>query len=104
MPLDVPSAMDAEIVMQVGLPKLRLPTSEKACPVILRSFAHLTTSHGFCGVSKPSVSWTVWLVEDCRECRFRNAGDEARGELEGDDKRARNRLSKGRNEGVGLWP
>lgn len=51
MPLEVPITMDVETAKQVGRPKLRLPISEKACPVIFRNFVHRTTSHGLGGTS-----------------------------------------------------
>lgn len=88
MPFDVPNAIDAETAIQVGLPKLRLPISEKAWPVIFLSFAHLTTSHGPCGVLVPPTPEIVWLADDCLECILRKAGDDARGESAEGDKRA----------------
>lgn len=38
IPLDVPITIVVETAIHVGRPKLRLPTSEKACPVIFLSF------------------------------------------------------------------
>lgn len=46
MPLDVPSAIVVDIAMLTGRPKLRFPTSEKACPDIFRNLVHRTTSQG----------------------------------------------------------
>ena len=101
-PFDVPMAISADTARHVGRPKLRLPASEKAWLVILRSFVHLTTSHGACGVSVPAeLSWeeSCEICEDkeiCRECGVRKAGDSAFEDGDRDaDGRASNRLSKG---------
>ena len=105
MPFEVPNAIEAAIAMHVGRPNLRFPTSENASPVIFLSFVHLTTSQGACGdPADPSVCIEK-AAEDGRECKLRKAGEEDRGEFSGEgDKRAWNRLSKGRKEGVGLRP
>lgn len=55
--------MLVETAKQVGRPKLRFPISENACPVILRSFVHRTTSQGLWGVSlSDSGVGDTWLV------------------------------------------
>jgi len=60
--------IDAETDIHVGVPKLRFPTSENACPLIFFNFVHLTTSHGGDGVSVSPESCISWLLtEDCRE-------------------------------------
>ena len=105
MPFEVPSAIEAAIAIHVGRPNLRFPTSENASPVIFLSFVHLTTSQGACGdPADPSVCIEM-AAEDCREWMLRKAGEEARGVFSAEgDKRAWNRLSNGRREGVGLRP
>lgn len=100
-PFDVPMTSETVTLRQVGLPKLRLPTSEKTCPVIFFSLVHRTTSHGACGVSAPSPSDSglnnrLLDTEDCRECAERKAGDAPRGDAKGEgDRRAENRRSNG---------
>jgi len=94
---------DTVTLRQVGRPKLRLPTSEKACSVIFFSFVHRTTSHGGCGVSAsfaaPSASCRKIILletDDWRECDDRKAGDWPRGEARGEgDSREEKRRSKG---------
>lgn len=97
--------MDVETARHVGRPKLRFPISENACPVILRNFVHLTTSHGFCGVSL-SVSGVgeIWLViDDCLEWMWARNGDPDLDALRGDeDSRDWKRRSNGRCAGLGL--
>lgn len=56
IPLDVPTATEVEIDMQLGTPNFRLPTSEKICSLILLSLVHRTASHDGRGESLPSVS------------------------------------------------
>jgi hypothetical protein len=103
MPFDVPRTIDADTCIHVGVPKLRLPTSENACPFSFFSLVHRTTSHGGDGVSTSPESGTIWLlIEPWREWP-RRKGDEARGIVSGElERRDWNRLSKGRKEGVGL--
>lgn len=87
IPFDVPMTIEVETARQVGRPKLRFPISENAWPVILRSFIHLTTSHGFCAASL-SVSGVgeIWLViEDCREWMWARNGDADLDTLRGDE-------------------
>jgi hypothetical protein len=104
MPFEVPSTIDAETDIHVGVPKLRLPTSEKACPFSFLSFVHLTTSQGGEGVSVSPVSLRNWLfIDNWRECGLKELGDDARGTLREEiERRVENRLSNGRNDGVGL--
>jgi hypothetical protein len=85
---------------------LRLPISEKACPVILRSLVHRTTSHGLGGtsLSDSGVGETWLVIDDCRECRCARNGEPDRGALSGDeDNRDWKRRSKGRWAGLGLF-
>lgn len=101
-PFEVPIASDAATLRQVGRPKLRLPISEKTCPVIFFSLVHLTTSHGACGVSASSgCCWKRRLLDkdDCLECADRKAGDAARGDARGEgESREEKRRSNGCNE------
>jgi hypothetical protein len=103
-PLEVPNTIDADTNMHVGEPKLRLPASEKACPLSLFSLVHRTTSHG--GVCDSTSAWSSWKLELRDACRLweeRNAGDAERGLcMLGEEMRDWKRRSKGRNEGVGL--
>ena len=103
MPFEVPSTIDADTAIHVGTPKLRLPTSENACPFIFFNFVHCTASHGGDGVSVSPESGTLWLlIEPWREWLLRR-GDEVRGIVSEElEKRDWKRLSKGRKEGVGL--
>ena len=78
MPFDVPKTIDAETCIHVGVPKLRLPTSENACPFIFFNFVHRTTSHGGDGVSASPESGSWLDPEPWREW-FLRKGDEARG-------------------------
>lgn len=100
MPLDVPIKILVVTARQVGRPKLRLPISEKACPVILFSFVHRITSQGAstsgASDSDPIGNWLV--MDDCRDCRFRKAGEPDRGDPGSgeDESRVLNRCSKGR--------
>ncbi len=78
----MPRTIDAETDRQVGVPKLRFPLSENACPFIFFNFVHLTTSQGGDGVSVSPESSNSWLLRDpWREWFDKNAGDAARGEL-----------------------
>lgn len=100
-PLEVPMTSETVTLRQVGRPKLRLPTSEKTCPVIFFNFVHRTTSHGACGVSVPSSSGRFLKtrlldIDDWRECGERKAGDWTRGDDKGDgERREEKRRSKG---------
>lgn len=71
MPFEVPSTILVEIARQVGWPKLRFPTSDKAWLVILRNLVHRTTSQGPCndsGSSGSAMPGEIWLAnEDWRE-------------------------------------
>jgi hypothetical protein len=88
MPLEVPITMFVVTARQVGRPKFLFPTSENACPVILRSFVHRMTSHGIEDGSGSGAPWKPILAkDDCRECELRKAGDEARGVLRGEEER-----------------
>jgi hypothetical protein len=100
----VPRTIDADTDIHVGTPKLRLPTSEKACPFIFFSLVHRTTSHGGDGVSVSSESGRNWLLKETfREWLLRKAGEEARGGVRVElERRDWKRLSNGRNDGVGL--
>lgn len=74
--------MEAETAKQVGVPKLRFPISENACPFSFFNFVHLTTSHGGDGVSvSPASDRRILLIEAFRECTWIKAGDEGRGEF-----------------------
>jgi hypothetical protein len=92
------------IAIHVGRPKFLFPTSEKACPVIFRSFVHRTTSHGVEEGSGSGAPWNPILAkDDCRECELRKAGDMARGLLRGEaERRDWNLRSNGRCMPVGL--
>jgi len=95
----------AETARQVGAPKLRRPASEKAWPLIFLSLVHRTTSHGGVGVSASAWSSTkLELKEALRLCGDRKAGEEGRSVCEEEELEMRdwNRLSNGRNDGVGL--
>lgn len=46
IPFDVPITIVAETEIQVGVPKLRRPVSEKIWVVSFLSFVHRITSHG----------------------------------------------------------
>ena len=89
----MPTAINADTAKHVGLPKFRLPTSEYSCPVIFRSFVHLTTSQGACGGSsdvaspceEPLKGDSCEDSEICLECGDRNAGDAPRDEGDGDN-------------------
>lgn len=87
IPLDVPITIDVETARQVGLPKLRFPISEKACPVIFRNFVHRTTSHGLAGtsLSGSGVGETWLVIDDCRECRCARNGEPDLDALSGDE-------------------
>ena len=100
----MPRTIDAETDIHVGTPKLRLPTSENACPFNFFNFVHRTTSHGGEGVSvSPESGRMVLAREACREWPLRKAGEDARGMLREElERRDWKRLSKGRKEGVGL--
>ena len=100
----MPRTIDADTDIHVGTPKLRLPTSEKACPFIFFSFVHRTTSHGGDGVSVSPESGKNWLFKETfREWLLRKAGEEARGGVRVElERRDWKRLSNGRNDGVGL--
>lgn len=103
-PLDVPTTSETVTLRQVGRPKLRLPTSEKTCAVMVLSLVHRTTSQGACGVSAPwstASGWKTMLLatEDCRECGDKNAGDWTRGDDSGEgDSRDEKRRSNGCRE------
>ena len=101
----MPKTIDADTDIHVGMPKLRLPTSENACPFIFFNFVHRTTSQGGALVSVSPGSRSNWLLREARrEFPVMNDGEEARGILsEGDESLDWNRLSKGRKDGVGLW-
>ena len=64
MPFEVPKAMEADTTIHVGRPKLRLPISENACPVIFLSLVHRTTSQGAGVVSESPASWNTWLASE----------------------------------------
>lgn len=103
--MEVPTTMLVDTAKQVGRPKLRLPISENACPVIFRSFVHRTTSHGLGGDSgSDSGVGDTWLViDDCREWIWARYGEPDRDTLRGDeDKRDWKRRSNGRWTGLGL--
>ena len=69
MPFDVPNTIDAETAKHVGVPKLRLPASEKAWPLSFLRRVHLTTSHGGVVVSVSDWSRTkLELSETLRLC------------------------------------
>lgn len=108
MPLEVPSTMTVEIVIHVGWPQFRRPASENACPVILRSLVHRTTSQGACDGSDSisGVAERARLARDeCRECPGARNGDGDRGLLsDEDDNRDWKRRSNGRWVGPGLRP
>lgn len=90
---------------QVGRPKLRRPTSEKAWPVIFRNLVHRTTSQGLCGNSgsESGVGDTWLVIEDCREWICARKGEPVREALSGDDdNRDWKRRSNGRCAGLGL--
>jgi hypothetical protein len=103
IPFEVPKTIDAETAIQVGTPKFRLPTSEKACPFSFFSFVHRTTSQGGDGVSRSAESGgAMLLIDACLEEPLRK-GEEARGrERAALEIRDWKRLSNGRKDGLGL--
>ena len=100
----MPSTIDADTAIHVVVPKLRLPTSENACPLSFFNFVHRTTSQGGDGVSVSPASCSIWLlIETCRECGLMKPGELERGTFKDDmERREENRRSNGRNDGVGL--
>jgi hypothetical protein len=109
MPFDVPSAIVAETVMHVGVPKLRLPASENIWLLIFLSLVHRTTSQGAERLSNPPMPTSSSLLptDEFRERTPSSEGDRAR--EEGDNawlgldgcNRDENRRSKGLKEGEG---
>ncbi len=104
IPLEVPTAIKADTTIHVGEPKFRLPISEKTWLVIFFNLIHLITSQGACGESISLWTGKYWLArDDRRELLSRKAGESARGVAPGDEsRRAWNRRSKGRKDGLGL--
>lgn len=82
LPLEVPMAMVADTVIQVGEPKLRLPASEKSWFLIFLSFVHRTMSQGAEPSSNvPKLTSPILLPkEDDLECGLRGDGESARGD------------------------
>lgn len=101
MPFDVPSAIVAETVIHVGVPKLLLPASENIWLLIFLSLVHRTTSQGAEGRSSPSMppSSSLLPTDEFRERSPSRVGDSGDG-VDGCN-REENRRSNGRNEGEG---